>query len=237
MVNLVPGPASERTPKGPPPASRGRPFQKAAGPGLSRFTRDAAQSRNQSLDISTFQVPRATFTHLLPARLEWRARCPTATGKAIMGTQSTSTGRRNLVGNTLVTVGALSSAFGAVGWLSALRSPSILTLALGFVLYGVLPVLVGVTFLWRGLGMIEEVESARRVDAVSRAALLDALRGGGATAREVAAKLCMPSTREAERALDRLVRDDLAKLDVTDDGELVYRRDPETILLQDRDVN
>ncbi|MDI1428208.1 hypothetical protein QHF89_01850 [Polyangium sorediatum] len=177
-------------------------------------------------------------THPLPARLEWRARCPTATGEAIMGTQSTPTsGRRSLVGNTLVTVGALSSAFGAVGWLSALRSPSILTLALGFVLYGMLPVLLGVTFVWRGLGMIEEVESSRRVDAVSRAALLDALRGGGATAREVAAKLGMPNTREAERALDRLVRDDLAKLDVTDDGELVYRRDPETILLQDRDVN
>ncbi|MDI1447429.1 hypothetical protein [Polyangium sp. 6x1] len=158
----------------------------------------------------------------------------------MMGTHSTSTGRsgrRSLVGNTLVTVGALSSAFGAVGWLSALRSPSILTIVLGFVLYGLLPLVVGVAFVWRGLGMIEEAEAARRVDAVGRAALLEALRGGGATAREVATKLSLPSARDAERALDGLVRDDLAKLDVTDDGELVYRRDPETLLLQDRDVN
>ncbi|MDC3980239.1 hypothetical protein [Polyangium jinanense] len=158
----------------------------------------------------------------------------------MMGTQSTSSrgsGRKSLVGNTLVTVGALSSAFGAVGWLSALRSPSILTIALGFVLYGLLPLVVGVSFVWRGLGAIEEAEAARRADAVSRAALLDALRGG-ATAREVAARLCMPNARDAERALDGLVRDDLAKLDVTDDGELVYRRDPETLLLlHDRDVN
>ena len=144
-----------------------------------------------------------------------------------MGTQNTSTigsGRRSLVGNTLVTVGALSSAFGAVGWLSALRSPSLLSIALGFVCYGLLPLVFGVALVWRGLGVIEDAESARQVDAVSRVMLLDALRGGGATAREVALRLCLPSARDAERVLDGLVRDDLAKLDVTDDGELVYRR-------------
>ncbi len=156
-----------------------------------------------------------------------------------MGTQSTSTGwSRSLVGNTLVTVGALSSAFGAVGWLSALRSPSILAIMLGFVCYGLLPLVVGIALVWRGLGVIEDVESARRVDAMSREMLLDALRGGGATAREVAVKLCLPSPREAERALDGLVREDLAKLDVTDDGELVYRNaENDTFRVRDRDMN
>ncbi|MRG94193.1 hypothetical protein [Polyangium spumosum] len=158
-----------------------------------------------------------------------------------MATRSTGTsrsGRFSLVGNTLVTVGALASAFGAVGWLSALRSPSILAVALGFVLYGLVPLVVGVGLVWRGLGLIEEAESARRVDAVSRAALLDALRGDGLTAREVAVKLCLPNAHEAERVLDGLVREDLAKLEVTDDGELVYRRaGAGTFVFMNRDIN
>lgn len=84
-----------------------------------------------------------------------------------MATRSTGTsrsGRFRLVGNTLVTAGALASAFGAVGWLSALRSPSILAVTLGFVLYGLVPLVVGVGLVWRGLGLIEEAESARRME-------------------------------------------------------------------------
>jgi hypothetical protein len=142
-----------------------------------------------------------------------------------MGTRVTLSRRsfgRNIAGHAQVAVGALSSAFGAVGWLSALRYPSLLALVVGFVCYGVLPLIAGLSLVWRGLDRLEDADAARQAEATSRAALLDAVRGG-ATAAEVARRLAWPSARDAERALDGLVIDDLARLDVTDDGDLVYR--------------
>jgi len=130
--------------------------------------------------------------------------------------------RRGFVGNAFVTVGALTSAFGAVGWLSALRFPSTLMLMLAFVGYGLLPLAGGILLVWRGLDLIDEADGERRALSLSRVTLLEALEGG-ATARQVADKLRMPNAEDAERALDALVRDDLVRLDVTDEGELVYR--------------
>ncbi len=125
-----------------------------------------------------------------------------------------------MLGNAFVAAGALSGAFGAVGWIAALRHPSILALIVGVLCYGLVPLLGGLGFVWYGLDLIEadQIASSRRF--ATRAALLEAVQDG-ATPIQVARKLRM-SAREAELSLDDLVRQGVLELDVTEDGELVY---------------
>jgi hypothetical protein len=138
-----------------------------------------------------------------------------------MGNRNTLRDRPAMLGNTFVAAGALSGAFGAVGWLAALRHPSILALVVGVLCYGLVPLIGGLGFVWYGLDLIEadQIASSRRF--ATRAALLEAVQDG-ATPLQVARKLRLTSAREAERELDDLVRRDLLELDVTDDGELFY---------------
>jgi len=143
-----------------------------------------------------------------------------------MGTRTKPSARpflgHSVVGQLLVATGAVASAFGAVGWLSALRAPSFLGFVVGVLGYGVLPLFFGLWLVWRGLDKLDEDALAEKNGFVIRAALLDAVQGG-ATAQEVAQKLALPSLKEAERELDGLVIDELAQLELTDDGDLVYR--------------
>jgi len=138
-----------------------------------------------------------------------------------MGNRNTLRDRPAMLGNALVAAGAISGAFGAVGWVAALRHPSILALIVGVLCYGLVPLIGGLGFVWYGLDLIEadHVASTRRC--ATRASLLEAVRDG-ATPVQVALRLRVSSVREAENALDDLVRDGLLELDVTDDGELVY---------------
>jgi hypothetical protein len=138
-----------------------------------------------------------------------------------MGNRNTLRDRPGMLGHAFVAAGALSGAFGAVGWIAALRHPSILVLAVDIFCYGLVPLIGGLGFVWYGLDMIEadQIASIRRY--TTRAALLEAVRDG-ATPAQVALRLRMTSAREAERELDDLVRLGLLELDVTDDGELFY---------------
>ncbi|UQA61920.1 hypothetical protein [Polyangium aurulentum] len=126
-----------------------------------------------------------------------------------------------MLGNAFVAAGAISGAFGAVGWIAALRHPSILALIVSVLCYGLVPLIGGLGFVWYGLDLIEEDQIASTRRCAMRAALLEAVRDG-ATPAQIALRLRISSARDAENALDDLVRHGLLELDVTDDGELSY---------------
>jgi hypothetical protein len=138
-----------------------------------------------------------------------------------MGNRRTPLVRRSLLGNALIAVGAVSGAFGAVGWLAALRYPSLVLLVLGVVFFGLVPLIAGMSMVWYGLDLLEE--DLPRLERVgrSRIALLEAAKEG-ATATQVARRLRLATPSEIERELDGLVLEELLELDVTDDGELIY---------------
>jgi hypothetical protein len=146
-----------------------------------------------------------------------------------MGTDGTrgTTGQvaRWLLGAVLLVAGALSGAFGAVAWLSALRIQSFALALIGVVLLGLVPVVLGLGLVWTGLGVLElDGEPEREL---TDEELLQAA-GDGATRDEVAKALGRSDPREAERRLDQLVVRELLELDVTDEGGLVYRNRDET---------
>ena len=148
-----------------------------------------------------------------------------------MGNRNTLRDRPAMLGNALVIAGAVLGAFGAVGWIAALRHPSILALIGGVLCYGLVPLLGGFGFVWYGLDVIEadQIASARRH--ATRTALLEAVRNG-ATPAQVALRLRGASVRQLENALDDLVRHGLLELDVTDDGELFYHAPAPSLTLQ-----
>jgi hypothetical protein len=147
----------------------------------------------------------------------------TAETQAKTGLATASQGRiigRWLMGGLLVAAGALSGAFGAVAWLEALRMPSFLLALVGIVLLGIVPIIIGLGLVWTGLGVLEEPVAPQR--AVSDDALLQATRQG-ATRDEVRLRIGRIDAVETERRLDDLVVRELLELEVTDEGQLVYR--------------
>ena len=139
--------------------------------------------------------------------------------------QPTGTARlvRTLAGTALVIAGAFVGAFGAVAWLAALRIPSLAVAALGMMGLGVVPIAAGMVMLWSGLEILERATlEPRRLPPVAPEALI-AAGASGATPREVATRLRIADPGSAERLLDDLVVREALELEVSDDGDLVYR--------------
>ena len=127
-----------------------------------------------------------------------------------------------ILGVWMVCLGALAGAFGTVAWLSVLCVPTFPQVILGLLTLGVAPVAGGGALLWAGLSMIEAESARSRVRALSDARFIDAARNG-ATAAAVARRLGIDDTLEVEHRLDELVARDALALDVSDDGDVVYR--------------
>jgi len=126
-----------------------------------------------------------------------------------------------LSGGVLVCLGALSGAFGTVAWLTVLCAP-FPALLLGVLALGVAPVVVGGGLLWGGLSLLE-VESARnRAHLVPEACIVEAVRTKG-TAAEITARLGLSDAAEVERRLDDLVVRETLALEVSEDGDVLYR--------------
>lgn len=113
-------------------------------------------------------------------------------------------------------------AFGTIGWLVLLDAPSALVAMLGVLLLGAVPLLGGLTLLWLGLGIVEEEVSRTRALAVPDDALVAAAREGG-NATLIAFRVGVADVRETEARLDALVVRERIALEVTDDGDLIYR--------------
>jgi hypothetical protein len=122
----------------------------------------------------------------------------------------------------MVCLGALAGAFGTVAWLSVLCVPSFPRVMLGIFALGVAPVAGGGALLWAGLSMIETESARSRVRALSDARFIDAARSG-ATAAAVATRLGIEDAVEVERRLDELVARDALALEISEEGEVVYR--------------
>jgi hypothetical protein len=122
----------------------------------------------------------------------------------------------------LVCLGALTGAFGTVAWLTTLCATSLRQMLVGIVGLGVAPVLGGGALLWAGLHLLE-VESAKdRVRNLGDGRFIEAARQPGAS-RTIALRLGVPDVLEVERRLDALVARDQLMLDVTEQGEVLYR--------------
>ena len=118
--------------------------------------------------------------------------------------------------------GALAGAFGTVAWLTVLCAPSFSQVMLGIVALGIAPVVGGGALLWAGLSMLE-AESARcRVRAISDGRFIDVARGG-TTAAAAALRLGIGDVLEVEQRLDALVARDALLLEVSAEGEVLYR--------------
>jgi hypothetical protein len=125
-----------------------------------------------------------------------------------------------VLGNLLIATGAFFGAFGTIAWLAEARAPSVAVALLGAVVLGAIPLLVGLGILWAGFSVLEgEEPPAWRV---SDAQFVEAAREG-ATVAAVALRVGARSTREAETRLDALVVREALDLDVTEEGELLYR--------------
>ena len=129
---------------------------------------------------------------------------------------------RWIAGGALVGIGALCGAFGTVAWLSVLRAPSVTVVLLSLLFLSATPLTVGLSLLWAGLSVLEKQMIRSRVRALPERELLDAAEEA-ATARAIALRLGVSDVRETERRLDDLVVRERLALDVTDEGELIYR--------------
>jgi hypothetical protein len=122
----------------------------------------------------------------------------------------------------LVCFGALTGAFGTVAWLTALSATTFPQMVMGIIGLGVAPVLGGGALLWAGLHVLESEAARDRVRALGDARFIEATRGG-ATSATVALRLGIGDLLEVERRLDTLVAHDALLLDVTEQGEALYR--------------
>ena len=139
--------------------------------------------------------------------------------------QPTGTARlvRTLAGTALVIAGAFVGAFGAVAWLAALRIPSLAVAALGMMGLGVVPIAAGMVMLWSGLEILERATlEPRRLPPVAPEALIAAV-ASGAPPPPVATRLRLAATRRAARRHAHRVGPAALELEVSDDGDLVYR--------------
>jgi hypothetical protein len=126
-----------------------------------------------------------------------------------------------LSGSFLVCVGALSGAFGTVAWLTVLCAP-FPTLLLGVLGLGVAPVVVGGALLWGGLSLLEVASARHRARLVPEACIVEAARPCG-TVATIALRLGLSDTVEIERRLDELVVRDALVLEVSAEGDVLYR--------------
>jgi hypothetical protein len=122
----------------------------------------------------------------------------------------------------LVCAGALAGAFGTVAWLTVLCAPSFSQVMLGIVALGITPVVGGGALLWAGLSVLEAESARSRVRAISDGRFVDAARGG-TTAAAVALRLGIGDAYEVEQRLDALVARDVLVLEVSNEGEVLYR--------------
>jgi hypothetical protein len=127
-----------------------------------------------------------------------------------------------LLGGVLVCLGALSGAFGTVAWLTVLCLPTFPRVMLGVLSLGVAPVVGGGALLWVGLGMLERSAARVRVRGLPDEQLVDATRNG-LTAKALAVRLGVGELAELTRRLDDLVARDVLALDLSEEGDLVYR--------------
>ncbi len=127
-----------------------------------------------------------------------------------------------MLGGLLVCAGALAGAFGTVAWLTVLCAPSFSQVMLGIVALGVAPVAGGGALLWAGLSVLEAESARSRVRGLSDARFIEAARGG-ATAAAVALRLGIGDVPEVEQRLDALVASDALVLEVSGEGEVLYR--------------
>jgi hypothetical protein len=127
-----------------------------------------------------------------------------------------------LAGAVLVSGGALLGAFGTVAWLTVLCASSFPRVLLGIVGLGVAPVLGGGALLWAGLGVLETENARSRVRCLADERFVEAAHGGR-TAEAVAAQIGTGDVREVERRLDDLCAREILALDVTEEGEVLYR--------------
>lgn len=127
-----------------------------------------------------------------------------------------------LLGASLLSLGALSGAFGTIAWLTALCAPSLGRMLLGMISLGLLPVLTGGAMLWAGLGVLENHAARSRVRDMPEERIVEAARKGG-SARDIADRLAVADTREVTYRLDDLVARGVLSLDITEEGELVYQ--------------
>ena len=118
--------------------------------------------------------------------------------------------------------GALAGAFGTVAWLTVLCAPSFSQVMLGIVALGVAPVLGGGALLWAGLSLLEAESARSRVRAIPDGRFVDAARGGS-TAGAIALRLGIGDALEVEQRLDDLVARDALVLEVSSEGEVLYR--------------
>jgi hypothetical protein len=127
-----------------------------------------------------------------------------------------------LAGGTLVCLGALAGAFGTVAWLTVLCAPSFAQILLGVVALGAAPVAAGGALLWAGLSLLEAESTRSRVENVPVARIVEAARGG-ATAKTIAVRLGLSEMDDVEYRLDELVTHDALGLEVSEEGEVLYR--------------
>jgi hypothetical protein len=127
-----------------------------------------------------------------------------------------------LLGAALVSGGALLGAFGTVAWLTVLCASSFQRVLFGILGLGVAPVLGGGALLWAGLGVLEAQSARSRVRGLADERFVEAAHGGR-TAAAVAAQLGAGDVREVEHRLDDLCAREILFLDVSDEGEVLYR--------------
>jgi hypothetical protein len=132
--------------------------------------------------------------------------------------------RRWAHGLAWLTGGALAC-LGALAWLTVLCATSFPRVMFGILTLGVLPVVGGGVLLWAGLSVLEAESARSRVRAISDERLVDAAQGG-ATGQAVATRLGVGDPLEVEARLDELVARDVLALEVTDEGEVLYRVRP-----------
>ena len=130
-----------------------------------------------------------------------------------------------LGGGALACFGALAGAFGTVAWLTVLCATSFPRVMFGIVTLGVLPVVGGGVLLWAGLSVLEAESARNRVRAISDERLVEAAQGG-ATGPAIAARVGVGEPFEVEARLDELVTRDVLALEVTEEGEVLYRVRP-----------
>jgi len=121
-----------------------------------------------------------------------------------------------------VCAGALAGAFGTVAWLTVLCAPSFSQVMLGIVALGIAPVAGGGALLWAGLSVLEAESARSRVRAIGDARFIDAARTG-TTAAAIALRLGISDVLEVEQRLDALVAGDALLLEVSAEGEVLYR--------------
>lgn len=131
----------------------------------------------------------------------------------------------NFAAYFLVLIGTILVSFGLVSWISIPSTKSLSEIFLGIIYLGVWPLMLGISLVTFGLNLLDTFTFVKTKFPPPKDDEFMCLINEGASLQDISSNRYLGlSEKEIEHRLDSLVIKDKLILDLTEEGELLYRK-------------